>query len=133
MTYKMKHIHYEKLSLKRYHTSHAALKHCSSTERIFCPHAELTLAFIHFSQFIKISNLVYAFYQTTEQASFRVSSEKQSIHSSLSLNLLIQATPDIETNIRKTCPCNIYPLKPHLYIKKLRYAGVYLFLAHLSL
>ena len=29
--------------------------------------------------------------------------------------------------IRKTCPCNIYPLKPHFYIVKLGYAGVYLF------
>ena len=30
-------------------------------------------------------------------------------------------------NIRKTCPCNIYPLKPHFYIEKLGFAGVYLF------
>ena len=30
-------------------------------------------------------------------------------------------------HIRKTCPCNIYPLKPHFYIVKLGYAGVYLF------
>ena len=29
--------------------------------------------------------------------------------------------------IRKTCPCNVYPLKPHFYIVKLGYAGVYLF------
>ena len=29
--------------------------------------------------------------------------------------------------IRKTCPCNVYPLKPHFYIEKLGYAGVYLF------
>ena len=29
--------------------------------------------------------------------------------------------------IRKTCLCNIYPLKPHCYIEKLGYAGVYLF------
>ena len=29
--------------------------------------------------------------------------------------------------IRKTCPCNKYPLKPHFYIVKLGYAGVYLF------
>ena len=30
-------------------------------------------------------------------------------------------------NIRKTCPCKVYPLKPHIYIEKLGYAGVYLF------
>ena len=30
-------------------------------------------------------------------------------------------------HIRKTCPCNEYPLKPHFYIAKLGYAGVYLF------
>ena len=29
--------------------------------------------------------------------------------------------------IRKTCPCNEYPRKPHFYIVKLGYAGVYLF------
>ena len=29
-------------------------------------------------------------------------------------------------DIRKTCPCNEYPLKPHFYIAKLGYAGVYL-------
>ena len=29
--------------------------------------------------------------------------------------------------IRKTCPCNVDPLKPHFYIAKLGYAGVYLF------
>ena len=29
--------------------------------------------------------------------------------------------------IRKTCPCNVYPLEPHLYIAKLGYAGVHLF------
>ena len=31
------------------------------------------------------------------------------------------------TFIRKTCPCHKYPLKPHFYIVKLGYAGVYLF------
>ena len=31
------------------------------------------------------------------------------------------------TVIRKTCPCNEYPLKPHFYIVKLGFAGVYLF------
>ena len=31
------------------------------------------------------------------------------------------------THIRKTCPCNAYPLKPHFYIVKLGFAGVYLF------
>ena len=29
--------------------------------------------------------------------------------------------------IRKTCPCNEYPLKPNFYIAKLGYAGIYLF------
>ena len=33
--------------------------------------------------------------------------------------------------IRKTCPCNIYPFKPHFYIEKLGYAGVYLFVLFL--
>ena len=31
------------------------------------------------------------------------------------------------TPIRKTCPCSVYPLKPHFYIAKLGFAGVYLF------
>ena len=29
--------------------------------------------------------------------------------------------------ITKTCPCDVYPLEPHLYIEKLGFAGVYLF------
>ena len=29
------------------------------------------------------------------------------------------------SGIRKTCPCKEYPLKPHFYIVKLGYAGVY--------
>ena len=29
--------------------------------------------------------------------------------------------------IRKTCPCNVYPLEPQFYIAKLGYAAVYLF------
>ena len=29
--------------------------------------------------------------------------------------------------IMKTCPCNVYSLKPHFYIAKLGYTGVYLF------
>ena len=29
--------------------------------------------------------------------------------------------------IRKTCPCNVYPLKPHFYIEKLGFAGICLF------
>ena len=33
--------------------------------------------------------------------------------------------------IRKTCPCNKYPLKPHFYIVKLGYAEGYLFLLFL--
>ena len=37
-----------------------------------------------------------------------------------------------ETTIRKTCPCNEYPIKPNVYIVKLGYAGVYTFFAHLS-
>ena len=28
---------------------------------------------------------------------------------------------------RKTCPCTEYSLKPHFYVVKLRFAGVYLF------
>ena len=29
-------------------------------------------------------------------------------------------------NIRKICPCNVYPLEPHLFIENLGFAGVYL-------
>ena len=31
-----------------------------------------------------------------------------------------------QLNIRKTYPCNVYPLEPQFYIAKLGYAGVYL-------
>ena len=33
----------------------------------------------------------------------------------------------INMYIRKTCPCNVYPIESHFYIVKLGYAGVYLF------
>ena len=33
----------------------------------------------------------------------------------------------ILAGIRKTCPCNEYSRKPHFYIVKLGFAGVYLF------
>ena len=40
-------------------------------------------------------------------------------------------TPDYEVTvycpIKKTCPWSLYPRKPHFYIAKLGYAGVYLF------
>ena len=39
---------------------------------------------------------------------------------------LMQSEP-MSHPIRKTCPCNVYPLEPHFYIEKLGYAGVYLF------
>ena len=35
--------------------------------------------------------------------------------------------------IMKACPCNVYLLKPHFYIVKLGYAGVYLFFLFLLL
>ena len=28
--------------------------------------------------------------------------------------------------IRKTCPCDLYPLTPHIYIVKLGFTGVYI-------
>ena len=34
---------------------------------------------------------------------------------------------ELSSDIRKTCPCNVYPLIPHFYIAKLGYAGVYIF------
>ena len=36
-----------------------------------------------------------------------------------------------ERFIRKTCPCNVYPLEPHFYIANLGFAGVYLFVLFL--
>ena len=42
-------------------------------------------------------------------------------------NMDTEANVTISVNIRKTCPCNIYPLKPHFYIVKLGYAEVNLF------
>ena len=35
--------------------------------------------------------------------------------------------PGTERYIRKTSPCNAYPLEPHFCLVKLGYAGVYLF------
>ena len=46
--------------------------------------------------------------------------------------ILITTTIDEDVHntlyrIKKTCPCNVYPLEPHFYIAKLGYAGVHLF------
>ena len=49
---------------------------------------------------------------------------------------VIRKLPDKQTEdtcttslvyIRKTCPCNVYPLESHLYIAKVGFAEVYLF------
>ena len=34
---------------------------------------------------------------------------------------------DDDLFIMKTCPCNEYHLKPHFYIAKMGFAGIYLF------
>ena len=53
----------------------------------------------------------------------------ENINKSFILNRISEylKTQDNQTCIRKTCPCNEYPLKPHFYIVKLGYAGVDLF------
>ena len=59
--------------------------------------------------------------------------DHQLIHRSVLLLLISRSyctvfiSPPSRVFIRKTCPCNEYPLKPHLYVVKLGYAGVYLF------
>ena len=40
---------------------------------------------------------------------------------------VVQDSKNHASDIRKTCPSNVYPLEPHFYIAKLGYAGVYLF------
>ena len=47
--------------------------------------------------------------------------------SSLVSTALVMRFSRVQTIIMKTCPYNVYPLEPHLYIVKLGYAGVYLF------
>ena len=41
--------------------------------------------------------------------------------------LMFARSVSVSSYIRKTCPCNVYPLEPHFYIAKLGFAGVYLF------
>ena len=43
------------------------------------------------------------------------------------MNILYLQWSKQTINIRKTCPCNVYPLETHFYIEKLGYAGVHLF------
>ena len=45
--------------------------------------------------------------------------------------LVILIVEHIVHFIKKACPCNVYPLGPHLYITKLGYAGIYLFFVFL--
>ena len=53
-----------------------------------------------------------------------------SFHFELTLTLLALKKYMYAINvndIRKTCPCNVYPLGPHFYFVKMGFAGVYLF------
>ena len=43
------------------------------------------------------------------------------------LNIRFQIIKGKTLDIRKTCPCNEYPRKPHFYTVKLGFTGVYLF------
>ena len=60
---------------------------------------------------------------------------RHNISSKIKLRYLrgVSIFPNLETKvchnnfIRKTCPCNVYPLKPHFYIVKMGNTGVYLF------
>ena len=49
------------------------------------------------------------------------------IHAPLNPTFIIMQNWRMHGYIRKTSPCKVYPLKPHFYIVKLGYAGVYLF------
>ena len=49
---------------------------------------------------------------------------QQNIHLIQSNNLV---RPPFRPTIRKTCPCNVYPLEPNFYIANLGYGGVCLF------
>ena len=54
-------------------------------------------------------------------------SQNQTLHPFRGAHLAHLSAPSFWLNIRKTCPCNVYPLIPHFYIEKLGYGGVYLF------
>ena len=42
--------------------------------------------------------------------------------------LLLKLCDEIHLySIRKTCPCDLYPITPHFYIVKLGFTGVYIF------
>ena len=50
------------------------------------------------------------------------------ISSSIGISLCgYNSVSGVLKTIRKTCPCNVYPLEPHFYIVKLGFAEVYLF------
>ena len=52
----------------------------------------------------------------------------QCMHDNIKLTVEISKNvSQIQLDIRKTCPCNIYPLILHFYTEKLGYARVYLF------
>ena len=50
-----------------------------------------------------------------------------SVYDSVGNSVDMLSDRSVVTPIRKTCPCNVYPLKPHFYIVNLGFAGVYLF------
>ena len=55
--------------------------------------------------------------------------EQQLINRDGGIEAVSSIAAPIEIYIRKTCPCNVYPLTPHFYIAKLGFAEVYLFIS----
>ena len=45
----------------------------------------------------------------------------------LAMIIITKHSERVTHSIRKTCPCNVYPLIPHFHIGKLGFAGVCLF------
>ena len=79
-------------------------------------------------------NLVVGLFQELSQQLHRwVVKEERRERQEVTNNLNKETVKEIvnscgsKKTIRKTCPCNEYPLKPHFYIVKLGYAKVYLF------
>ena len=112
------------------HSFYPALIYCTLEQTSFCGFcigrsSPLGKESIRSSTcYLKFYILFTKFFKKT---SFNLTSSSLTLLSFNQVSLATIALFYLIQSIRKTCPCNIYPLKPHFYIVKLGYVGVYLF------
>ena len=84
----------------------------------------LSLLYITMST-IQCVTVFFPFSPTSHFMCF-IDKEGEQSHSISGLSILTSVNGN-GLHIRKTCPCNVYPLIPHIHIIRLGFTGIYLF------